>query len=356
VENEGSRFVFVAVALILEKKSNTNKQTVLLFCVHLCNPRISSINKSICIKAGPVEYKRQVLSAYASPSRLVSLGTQMSFRLDQGHGSCMYRVGVEDDGCHSLLDYETIAESCRLLECLARTLNAVVVERRMIQGEVVVDDVTGTPVKKKSVGSNNNDDSNNSDDGIVTVYEAPLLGRDDLGVLAAEVAALSLTLPHTHHHHHHHQQQHDTQNGQQTLLQKGPKMYTRAELTIVRIETHLLDSSPVSLADLIQRTSRRSTAAAAAAAATYAESTAAEPPIFAAEASASTLPTNGSSVEADDAAGKTATTTTAGSTNNICTSNNIGDTLSARNLRVAVVGNVDAGKSTLIGVCFLFGI
>ena len=51
----------------------------------------------------------------------------------------MYRLGVEDGGEHSLLDYDTVAESARVLECIARSLNAVVVERKMIQGEVVVD-------------------------------------------------------------------------------------------------------------------------------------------------------------------------------------------------------------------------
>jgi hypothetical protein len=264
----------------------------------------------------------------------------------------MYRVGVEDDGCHSLLDYETIAESCRLLECLARTLNAVVVERRMIQGEVVVDDVNGNPVKK-SDNSDNNDNGDDDDDGIVTVFEAPLLGRDDLGVLATEVAALSLTLPHYHHCHHHDQHDHDGQEQPVAVLQKGPKVYTRAELTIVRIETHLLDSSPVSLADLIQRTGRLSTAASTTTSSTTTDNdTAAEPPILATPASA-TLHDGSADAAADaDAAGKT--TTSSASTNNInSTNNNIGDTLSARNLRVAVVGNVDAGKSTLIGVRFV---
>ena len=88
-------------------------------------------------KTGRVEYKRQVHSS--SAARLRSLATQMSYRLDEGHGLCCYRVGVEDNGCHSLLDYATVAESARILECIARSLNAVVVERKIIQNEVVND-------------------------------------------------------------------------------------------------------------------------------------------------------------------------------------------------------------------------
>ena len=72
----------------------------------------------------------------------------MSYRLDEGRGCAIYRVGVEDDGCHSLMDYEACDETVRLLECLARSLNSVVVERKMIQQEVVRNS-QGTPVKRK---------------------------------------------------------------------------------------------------------------------------------------------------------------------------------------------------------------
>ena len=51
----------------------------------------------------------------------------MSFRLDEGNGGCIYRIGVEDDGCHSLLDYDACAETAKVLEYLARSLNSVVV-------------------------------------------------------------------------------------------------------------------------------------------------------------------------------------------------------------------------------------
>ena len=75
----------------------------------------------------------------------------------------MYRLGVEDGGEHSLLDYDTVAESARVLECIARSLNAVVVERKMIQGEVVVDKC-GNIYK--------------TDKGILSVSEPSVFGMD----------------------------------------------------------------------------------------------------------------------------------------------------------------------------------
>ena len=89
---------------------------------------------------------------HANAARLRSLATQMSYRLDEGHGACLYRIGVEDDGCHSLLDYCSIAESARLLECIARSLNAVVLERKMIQNEVRLQE--GTPVRVRIDNAN----------------------------------------------------------------------------------------------------------------------------------------------------------------------------------------------------------
>eukprot|EP00957_Ditylum_brightwellii_P056629 4292459-Ditylum_brightwellii.AAC.1 len=62
----------------------------------------------------------------------------MVYRLDEGKGRCIYFIGVEDDGCHSMLDYATISESARILECIARSLNAVVLERKMIQNEIIM--------------------------------------------------------------------------------------------------------------------------------------------------------------------------------------------------------------------------
>jgi elongation factor 1-alpha len=222
----------------------------------------------------------------ANAGRLRSLATQMSYRIDQGNGSCMYRIGVEDDGCHSLLDYSTVADSARIVECIARSLNAVVAERKMIQNEVTLDD-KGNAVKV---------DSNSEP---LVVIEPCLLGdaygkKQTVEKLQNEEPAVGLVK--------------ETVEG----------VYTRAEILIQRVETHLLDPSPISLAELASSTA---------------------------------------SMSIDD-------------NNNIDNINNpispaildpkivdnertetlsVGETLSSRNIRVAVVGNVDAGKSTIIG-------
>jgi len=226
----------------------------------------------IHIQTGKVEYKRQV--HHSNSSRLRSLATQMSYRLDQGHGACMYRVGVEDDGCHSLLDYPSIAESARTLECIARSLNAVVLERKMIQNEVVLDN-EGTPVVSNAEP--------------LIVQEDPLLhnGKDHLV-----------------HSEDHVEKEEKNPDDVRLLgsLQTHDGVYTRCELTIQRVETHLLDPSPMSVAALAKFT-----------------------------ASENTEPPEKASKQAND---KQAS---------------ISETLSSRNIRVAVVGNVDAGKSTLIG-------
>ena len=78
----------------------------------------------------------------------------MSYRLDEGKGRCTYHIGVEDDGCHSLLDYPAISESAWILEGIARSLNSVVLTRRMIQNEI--DEVC--VVSNQGQGNNNKDE------------------------------------------------------------------------------------------------------------------------------------------------------------------------------------------------------
>lgn len=274
-----------------------------------------------------MEYKRQV--HHNSTSRLRSLATQMSYRLDEGNGCCMYRVGVEDDGCHSLLDYKSVAESARVLECIARSLNAIMLERKMIQQEIVQDEQLG-------VLSHNTQSS----DGPVIVYEPSILGNGQRehflyeGEQKEEKDAIT----------------DDTAPRQQ--LQKEPGVYTRAELTFQRIETHLLDPSPMSLAELARATSSNNnfnyspdssdatevdghaTAAVAAADADQHEE----------DQYGNTL-TSSSPTSSPSSALPVRATTTPLRPDHL----SIAETLSSRNIRVAVVGNVDAGKSTLIG-------
>jgi len=190
----------------------------------------------------------------------------------------MYRIGVEDDGCHSLLDYDTCAQTATVLEFIARSLNAVVIERKMIQKEIGRDDEGGA-IKIL-------------DTDPVSIIEPSLLGDGSEG-LTDDYEQRRREL-------------------EKTLASSQPQIdtdgYTRTELTIQRIETHLLDPSPRSLAELSK----------------------VQDPIEGEVAQVSR------SVEAtqlkDDEPPPSLT-----------------EKLSSMNIRVAVVGNVDAGKSTMIG-------
>jgi len=192
----------------------------------------------------------------------------MSFRLDEGHGTCIYRIGVEDDGCHSLLDYPSVAESARIVESIARTLNAIVIERVMIQNEVKL--AADGSIVAVTDGEHP-----------IRAIEAPVLG-DATGKMVSV--------------------------DDDVRLRKEAGVFTRAELTIHRVETHLLDPSPKSMGELAQATENNCK-------------------------------------EADKVGAMKSAVSNKGSSE----ISSVGETLSSRNLRIAVVGNVDAGKSTLIG-------
>ena len=254
------------------------------------------------LQDGNIEYKRQLLNCTAN--RLEKLKTQMSFRLDEGNGSCIYRIGVEDDGCHSLIDYDACAKTAKVLEYLARSLNAVVVERKMIQNEIMYSTIDGDAVRTRG------DDNETTD--VVVVKEDSLLGdgKDQL---------------YDDHHHHNHESHYEMKNDDddeeestdlnenKSTLDKTQGVYTRCELTVHRVETHLLDPSPIQNSndhpdgEKIRRAGDNSS-------------------------SMSSSSSSKSKNAADDGENLS-----------------VGETLSSRNIRVAVVGNVDAGKSTLIG-------
>lgn len=218
-----------------------------------------------------MEYKRQLHNC--SAARLEKLKTQMSYRLDEGQGRCIYRVGVEDDGCHSLLNYEECAETARTLELLARSLNSVVLERKIIQGEIIMNS-DGKPIR--------------STNDPAYIVEPSLFGngKDQL---------------YDEFEHDHEEKSPDGNEYPRNGLVQEPGVHTRAELTLQRIETHLLDPCPISLSTIAKENGKTNL-------------------IESQEASTSKEETM-----------------------------NVAETLSKRNIRVAVVGNVDAGKSTLIG-------
>jgi len=212
-----------------------------------------------------MEYKRQLHNC--SGERLEKLKTQMSYRLHEGRGCCVYRIGVEDDGCHSLLDYKACKETAKTLELLARSLNAVVLELKIIQNEVKKDStekavkLNGTPVEvviPSMFGNGKDQPQNDFDDE--------------------------------------HEEKVEPNSNLPNELKMDTGVYTRAEMTLQRIETHLLDPSPVSLSNIANENAK-----------SLMRSKPKEP------------------------------------------ANSVADTLSKRNIRVAVVGNVDAGKSTMIG-------
>ena len=229
-----------------------------------------------------MEYKRQVNNATAT--RLRSLATQMSYRLDEGYGACMYQIGVEDDGCHSLLDYPVVAESAKIIECIARSLNAVVIERTMIQNEVVSKD--------------GNQEATNMTPVIVS--EPPIFGNgQDHMVFDGD-------------HQHYEDEKEEKMPDDDRLpsqLKTESGVITRCELKIQRVETHMLDLSRLSFGKLA----------------------------------------DGGKLTLDKTMTENIPAIILANSAKAQAKNSIAETLSSRNIRVAVVGNVDAGKSTLIG-------
>uniref|UniRef100_A0A6S8ZSZ9 Elongation factor Tu, chloroplastic n=1 Tax=Ditylum brightwellii TaxID=49249 RepID=A0A6S8ZSZ9_9STRA len=256
----------------------------------------------------------------------------MVYRLDEGKGRCIYFIGVEDDGCHSMLDYATISESARILECIARSLNAVVLERKMIQNEIIMGE-DGAPL------------ISSDKDGVIVETEPPLFGNGRL--FNDQVDSNEID-------------KEDEKEEKSAIdiaktIRKEAGFYTRCELTVQRVETHLLDPSPVSLSVLAKKSSSITDGT---------EET----------KDATSLPTDSSgmgnangSVEGSSPHGlelsseSTATGRTIGETKTDSGNDeekpvSISETLSSRNIRVAVVGNVDAGKSTLIGTLTTSGL
>jgi len=265
---------------------------------------------------GSTEYKRQVYQPKAM--RLRSLATQMSYRLDEGSGVCTYQVGVEDNGCHSLLDYESVAESARILECIARSLNAVVISRTMIQNEVTAEEDSNDNISVGEIGN-------------MKIVKAPkstvIVGKED-PVFVKRMEA---------------DEEHDEAKEEKseteeqtrtTLLSKKKGAFTRCELVVQRVETHLIDSTPIPLVEL--------------ALGKEAASTTPETSINKSEDSKDETKEESEMLTPDES-NTYNNGTKIGAMKVNPKSASVSETLSARNIRVAVVGNVDAGKSTLIG-------
>ena len=245
------------------------------------------------------------------------LATQMSYRLDEGHGYCIYRIGVEDDGCHSLLDYNTIQESSIILEYIARSLNCVVIKKVIIQKELEL--LSGdNGIEEGNEGEVDNLDIECVKNGSVIVEEEPMFKdgkyhdndeemENDQGKEEKEETISEYNV---------------------SNLKKDLNAFTRCEMHIRRVETHLLDAKPISLIDLVKGKIPISNTMSKEETKTCDE-----------HKNGTNIGEMASDVKRIDFAAneeKKEETT-------------IGETLSSRNIRVAVVGNVDAGKSTLIG-------
>jgi hypothetical protein len=220
---------------------------------------------------------------------------QLSFRLDEGHGTCMYRLGVEDNGCHSLLDYDDVRSSACVLECLARSLNAVVMEIKWFQNEIALqlDNETGEGEPVRVL-----DESQR-----IVVVEPPIwetsMHQNKSDNPDDKVPAVNAT------------------------LRKEPGVYTRAEVVIRRIETHLLDRTPIPLLDLTRSMEAMKLYPA--------------PQIH----PASAMGRNG---DADSKHNGNRSNPDHGKPEEEKKEDlSVGETLSTRNIRIAVVGNVDAG-------------
>jgi len=187
-------------------------------------------------------------------------------------------------------------------------VNAVVLERKMIQNEVVRN-ADGSPVKVVEEECDKAAESK----GLVVVMEPSLLGD----------GREHMTDDHPHFHHLEHQDEklqedhsNNSHNGMdqsqhKQVLDKSPGIFTRCELIIQRVETHLLDPSTIPMTENPTAAKRQRGSKSSA-------------KMMQPQLAEKSKNGNGESMS-------------------------VGETLSSRNIRVAVVGNVDAGKSTMIG-------
>lgn len=81
---------------------------------------------------GRVEYKWKLVKK--SVDRIVQLTTQMNFRLTEGRGEAMYRIGVHDDGSSEGISDSDLLESLKTLRTMARTLDADMIVSRVSKG------------------------------------------------------------------------------------------------------------------------------------------------------------------------------------------------------------------------------
>jgi len=137
-------------------------------------------------------------------------------------------------------------------------------------------------------------------------------------------------------------------------IRKGSQDFTRCELIVQRVETHLLDPTPVELVELANG-GRLKKEAARLLAESKNDQDDDSPSTQMGNLKLGTAEPHNEPQTTQNKSPPTITIqpsrnkTTPAPTLTIPTTTSVTETLSTRNVRVAVVGNVDAGKSTLIG-------
>jgi len=228
---------------------------------------------------------------------------------------------VEDDGCHSLLKYSSVAESARILECIARSLNAIVVKRTIVQGEVVDNQcITNKDINNIPNGNLSKVEFGN-DTKILRVDESPLFKFDIKTAHGFEEKKFD--------------EEKDTP--------LTPQAYTRCEVTINRIETQMLDAFPFSLVELVNGSQSNGDSD---------NDCTLEMSKVELNGNATTAAGSSSLLSKANGMKNDGVSHSSNATTGDCHGerpSSVSETLTARNIRIAVVGNVDAGKSTLIG-------
>eukprot|EP01084_Bolivina_argentea_P278374 475533_1 len=119
------------------------------------NSKLSNaINLGKEIDDGHIEFKWKLISP--APDRLQHLITQMTYRLGEGCGKCIYQIGIEDNGHPKGLSDTELIQSISTIFLMGKQLNANVTIRNIqlgIEGKVAT-----LYVKQLKIMSNNGND------------------------------------------------------------------------------------------------------------------------------------------------------------------------------------------------------
>ena len=99
-----------------EKKANLQK------CEHLGKE----------LDDGHIEFKWKLINPH--PDRLQHLITQMTYRLGEGDGSCIYQIGIEDCGHPKGLNDDELIDSISTIFLMAKQINASIAIKHIKQG------------------------------------------------------------------------------------------------------------------------------------------------------------------------------------------------------------------------------